>query len=309
MSFLSKGSSALNEKPDFYEILDVQSDASPREIREAYLRLKAAYGKDSLALYTLMTPEETNDVLEKIEVAYKTLSNPENRRRYDNSHGVKRLDDIESPFSSASHSVHRRKEALQGNLTPGDDQQLEGEDALLDPPATDTPWDAPAPGVIDSNRSPNRTLKKDIGKEIKTTVTDKKGFQDAKTPAKKARIEEKKATKKTETPSHLEPQTEISSAPSGQDLQKQIEEQLEWKGDFIKKIRESQNVTIEEMADYTKISKTYLRAIEAEEYKKLPAAVYLRGFIIQVAKRLKLPHEKVAAAYISRYRKQHKPED
>jgi cytoskeletal protein RodZ len=77
---------------------------------------------------------------------------------------------------------------------------------------------------------------------------------------------------------------------------------MEWKGEFLKKVRETRRVSIEELSEFTRISKTYLKAIEDEDYKHLPAAVFLRGFIVQVAKKLKIPHEKVANAYIARYR-------
>ena len=70
---------------------------------------------------------------------------------------------------------------------------------------------------------------------------------------------------------------------------------------IYKKNPRARHLSIEELADYTKISKKYLKAIEEEDYPKLPAPVYLRGFVIQLAKRLKIPSETVAAAYLARY--------
>ncbi len=52
------------------------------------------------------------------------------------------------------------------------------------------------------------------------------------------------------------------------------------------------------MADMTKISKTYIRNIEANDFAKLPAEVYTRGFVYQIAKCLKLNPELVATSYI-----------
>jgi DNA-binding transcriptional regulator YiaG len=96
-------------------------------------------------------------------------------------------------------------------------------------------------------------------------------------------------------------------APSGPDPQvmqiinQEIAQEIEWRGSFLRKVREAKRVSIEEMAATTKITKTYLLAVEDENFSKLPAAVYLRGFVIQVAKMLKLPEEKVAADYMARY--------
>ena len=58
------------------------------------------------------------------------------------------------------------------------------------------------------------------------------------------------------------------------------------------------------MSAITKISKSYLMAIEEDNFAKLPAAVFLRGFVFQIARVLKLPADKVASAYIARYHKQ-----
>lgn len=87
----------------------------------------------------------------------------------------------------------------------------------------------------------------------------------------------------------------------------ELDEAQEWTGDLIKKMRELQHLSIEELSQSTKISKTYLKAIENEEFHKLPAPVYIRGFVTQLSKILKLPHETVAAHYMERYFKQQPP--
>jgi cytoskeletal protein RodZ len=57
------------------------------------------------------------------------------------------------------------------------------------------------------------------------------------------------------------------------------------------------------MADMTKVSKTYIRNIEDEAFDKLPAAVYVRGFVYQYAKSLKLNPELVANSFLYRLKK------
>ena len=69
----------MNQETSHYEILDLTPQASPQEIREAYLRTKSAYSKDSVALYSLVSAEEREEVLRKVELAYETLSHPEQR--------------------------------------------------------------------------------------------------------------------------------------------------------------------------------------------------------------------------------------
>jgi curved DNA-binding protein CbpA len=82
-----------------------------------------------------------------------------------------------------------------------------------------------------------------------------------------------------------------------------IQMETEWRGSFLKKVREALRISIEEMSGITKVTKSYIIAIEEEDYSKLPAAVYIRGFIKQIAKVLKLPHDRVAAAYLLRYQR------
>jgi hypothetical protein len=82
------------------------------------------------------------------------------------------------------------------------------------------------------------------------------------------------------------------------EVQKQIHEEEHWRGSLIKKIREAQNISLDELSSITKISKRYLQALEQEQFDILPATVYIRGFVSQVAKELRLPVEKVTQSYL-----------
>ncbi|MCO4755980.1 MAG: helix-turn-helix domain-containing protein, partial [Bacteriovoracaceae bacterium] len=90
-------------------------------------------------------------------------------------------------------------------------------------------------------------------------------------------------------------------------FEQEIENCSEYTGTFLKQIREYKNVTIERMADMTRISKTYIRNIEGEDYSKLPADVYTRGFVYQYAKCLKLNPDLVATSYIHHIRQLKNP--
>ena len=90
-------------------------------------------------------------------------------------------------------------------------------------------------------------------------------------------------------------------------FEQEIENCSNFTGDFLKKVREYKNVTVERMADMTRISKTYIRNIEEEDYTKLPADVYTRGFVYQYAKCLKLNPDLVATSYIHHIRQLKNP--
>ena len=83
-------------------------------------------------------------------------------------------------------------------------------------------------------------------------------------------------------------------------FEQEIEKTTEFNGEFLKKIREYRQVDINRMSDMTKISKTYINCLEKEDIKNLPALVYVRGFVYQYAKCLKLNPDLVATSYLNR---------
>lgn len=206
----------LPKPTSHYEVLEIEPDATPKQIHDAYLRLKAAYSKSSTALYGLGDfgdESNTQNLLAEIDAAFQTLSDPQRRKEYDERHGIV-LHAPKAPTPMVSAPV---------------------------PPAPRVPV-APLHGP---------------GAPLAPT----------------------------------EP-----AVPFGPET--------EWRGELLKTAREKFQISLEEMSNFTKISKTYLRAIEDELYDKLPAPVFLRGFLIQIARKLRLPEEKVAASYLSRA-KQH----
>ncbi len=72
-----------------------------------------------------------------------------------------------------------------------------------------------------------------------------------------------------------------------------------WTGDFLKQVRDYKNVTVRKMCDTTKINIHYVNAIEKMDLPNLPAPVFIRGYVIQMAKLLGLDEKKVADSYMS----------
>jgi hypothetical protein len=83
------------------------------------------------------------------------------------------------------------------------------------------------------------------------------------------------------------------------EFEQEIEQTTIFTGEILKNIREYKKVDIPRMADMTKVSKTYIKNIEEESFDKLPAFVYVRGFVYQYAKCLKLNPDLVATSYIN----------
>jgi flagellar biosynthesis protein FlhG len=71
-------------------------------------------------------------------------------------------------------------------------------------------------------------------------------------------------------------------------------------GSLLRKVRESRGIELDDISRHTKISLVQLRAIEEEDFAALPASVYLRGFVQEIAKFLELDPTQVARTYLRR---------
>ncbi len=81
-----------NESKNYYEVLEIDHQANHEEIHSAYIRAKNAYGGDSLALYSLLSEDEANKVLDLIEEAYTILSDPVKRKQYNEVRGIETIE-------------------------------------------------------------------------------------------------------------------------------------------------------------------------------------------------------------------------
>ncbi|MGK5089781.1 helix-turn-helix domain-containing protein [Bdellovibrionota bacterium FG-2] len=235
---------SLTEHNTYYDVLDLASDASPQEIREGYLKTKSAYHKDSPALYTLISQDERESMIQKIEEAYEILSSPEKRKEYDRYHGL--LTSEQEMVAQARPPTHQKIVSID---------RVPPMEARPNHPAPDSILVAPTTDFKDNDFLPARP-----------------------------------ALTRTEPP------------PQAKDaLVDEIAQEIEWRGAFFQKVRKARRISLEEISAISKITKSYLIAIEEENYSRLPAPVYLRGFVTQFAKILKIPAEKATAGYMGRY--------
>lgn len=72
---------------------------------------------------------------------------------------------------------------------------------------------------------------------------------------------------------------------------------MESLGEYLKKERESKGISIEEIANISRVSIRFLRAIEKNDYKNLPSEVFIKGFLKAYARCLKLNPDDVISKY------------
>lgn len=82
----------------------------------------------------------------------------------------------------------------------------------------------------------------------------------------------------------------------------EITARTEFSGPLLRQIREALGIELREIAEKSKIGMAYLQAIEGEKFSKLPAPVYVRGFLAEYARALGLDVERVKQTYLERYR-------
>jgi flagellar biosynthesis protein FlhG len=89
-----------------------------------------------------------------------------------------------------------------------------------------------------------------------------------------------------------------------EELQREIGPETEFTGALLRKVRESQGLELVEISAKTKIARAHLQAIEEERFEDLPAIVYTRGFLVEIAKQLRVDPLHVQKTYLRRMREE-----
>jgi flagellar biosynthesis protein FlhG len=74
-------------------------------------------------------------------------------------------------------------------------------------------------------------------------------------------------------------------------------------GEYLRKVRLTRGIELSDISQRTKISERYLRAIEEERFSDMPAPVYVRGYVLEYARALRMDAHRVTESYLARYRK------
>lgn len=72
-------------------------------------------------------------------------------------------------------------------------------------------------------------------------------------------------------------------------------------GGTLRRVREAKGIELTEVAQRTKISERHLRSLEDERFSDMPAAVYVRGFVMTYARALRIDPNRAAASLLRRY--------
>jgi flagellar biosynthesis protein FlhG len=84
----------------------------------------------------------------------------------------------------------------------------------------------------------------------------------------------------------------------------EITPSTEFSGQLLRAVREARGIDLSDVAQRTKISISHLRAIEDERWDLMPATVYLRGFLVEYARTLRLDPTRVSRTFLDRLQTQ-----
>ncbi len=194
-----------------YDMLEVGVEATHEQVEEAYRRMMEAFDRDSLAIYSLFSEEERQDMIRRVREAYRILSNTKNRRDYNQWL-------VDQGTLSRLPRILADREARPSIVGP---RQAPDEGAAVQPPSG---------GALFETEGP------------------------------------------------------LSGAA-------------------FRRIRQGRGLTLEELTQTLRIGRAYLEAIETDDYDRLPAEVYLRGFVRAYARALKLDEEIWVGGYLTGYRR------
>lgn len=96
--------------------------------------------------------------------------------------------------------------------------------------------------------------------------------------------------------------TSISQYELSEEIENEIENRMDFDGLFLKKIRVYKNVSIADFSRKTCIGSRHINAIENNNFSALPAAVFVRGYIVQYCRVLGLKEDIVVGSFMNHFR-------
>jgi hypothetical protein len=323
------------EQQSYYELLEVTVTASEEQILDAYARAMETYSPDSIAVYTLADPEQLEALRQRLTLAMETLSVLDKRLEYDRSIGLTRSEEelARMRAESLQHAAGAKRVQAEPVIEVEVDVVTETEPAVEKMPTVEpkvaVPAEPPAPVATPVTHGPMKpaahsrstSLLSRPGSAVPPPLPSRNGFR---SPVRGA---------PPTTPSSSMPEKGPLRPPVGQHLGEapvlaeasaiataesaltqvaakardsrtrlkaviDIPSDAEFNGELLRRVRESRNLSLQILADRTRISSRHVESIEADRYDMLPAPVYLRGMLMSIARELGLDPLRVSRSYM-----------
>ncbi|OGQ25287.1 MAG: hypothetical protein A2138_16770 [Deltaproteobacteria bacterium RBG_16_71_12] len=317
----------------WYDVLEVSLDVSPADLQKAYERALALVDGRSIGGYLMLDPTAAESARADVEAAYAVLGDPERRRAY-----LERLTGSgEAPPPpaaapappAATPAPPAAAPALPAPAAPAVVAEraidpIAGWSAEGEPVADEAAAEARAilgipegdPTADDRRASQLKFLAPEGNAEAPPrTETPRPGTLDIRFEAPStdsgpaAPMPAAPPASTTAAPPAVTPTSTAAAAPtaavvatpspppaSEPPMSSALPEDIT--GAVLRSLREERGLSLEDVALQTKVRRAVLQAIEEQDLPNLPARVYLRGFLTQVGRVLKVDRTRLAEGYL-----------
>lgn len=243
---------------DYYEVLNIEKNASFKDIREAFFRLKNTYNCNNQALYSLLEQDDLEESIEDINEAYTILSNIDSRCAYDRDLVEAELATESQMRNDISRDGVGNKSKSVGPVKPGASASSWGHEQI-----PDMGFGKEIDGAHSFEEEVRNTVKKQSSSDMNPNfmAQPRRGYGHARNVVRKA----------------------IAPAALQADVQEKVSNLIAdgdlGDGNLYKRIRQLVGVSKEEMQDHIKISIGYIDNLEENRFDLLPQPVYVKGFL------------------------------
>lgn len=269
----------------FYERLGVTSDATTEDLSAAYQNQLARLVKklrqaEKSGADTAVLEAEKHALME----AHDVLSDPSRRRRYDRFQQLEG-EDLSTEPQAFWEDIH------SGMVDPAAAAAVDVVRTLTSLPMGDG-FDTPRPK---DDLAPHPPPPPDLSGD-----TLQRDPQEEKTEPTNAQFSEP-AVGLTE-PAVSAPVVHRKEVPP--EALEQMRESFGMDGRFLAAVRQAQGVRIEQVAEATKISPRYIEAIETNAFERLPSAIFVKGYLREIAGVLDLDADEVVEGFLALFSRQ-----
>jgi curved DNA-binding protein CbpA len=270
----------------YYELLEVRRAAPVDEVRAALRRAQDAYAPDSVALYALVDEDQAEALRSRLQEAGRVLLDPAARAGYDRMLGL-------GPELPPDGTLWAEDEEVGVS---------DGPYPRTEPPSLERPGAAPpvngAQASLKLDARPARwPLRPGAGARPPGLPSPTQRAQPP--PLPKASAESRSAAPR---PDEVEAGQALPPVPpaAGEERPRmpELPPDVEFNGELLRQVREARGLTLQQVAERTRIGRAHLERVEADRYADLPPSVYLRGILVSLARELKLDATRVSKSYL-----------
>lgn len=290
---------------NYYDVLGVNRYATPEEIRSAYEISRHTFQENSLATYSLFSDQENQEILALIAKAFETLFNPESRRAYDVVLTQQEGETAPPPRRGAQSGgtpsgggsgagpPYASQPGLRSAAGQAAPARVRSEADAVRRVAAGAPASPSVFAGIEPPRPP-------AGSAVRSSAAPFSAAAIASPASKAPPSPSAPPPSAGATPPAAVPKpAPVSDVPPPNPARDEyLKTVARFDGAALKKLRQICGMTLEEMAERSKIRRAYLEYIEEENFQFLPAPVYVKGFVTLMANILGAPAQRAAEEYM-----------